>query len=252
MQGDLIGSNTIFLTEVDSTNSYASALLKNVKPPEGTVISAQFQHAGRGQRKSSWQAMSGMNITLSVILYPSFLDLRQQHFLYKMAALACYDTIAGFIDPGQYDIKIKWPNDILINRRKICGILIENQLVERHIQSAVLGIGLNVNQTEFSGLSSVVSMKSLLEHDLDLKIIRTQLCHHLDHWYTMLRQKEWNLIQDRYLQELFGLNQWIDFEEQGHVLTYKIKGLGQEGLLMLERADGSLFEADLRQLHWIY
>lgn len=252
MQGDLIGSNTIFLTEVDSTNSYASALLKNVKPPEGTVISAQHQVNGRGQRESSWQAASGMNITISVILYPTFLELSQQHFLYKIAALACYDTIAGFIDPGQYDIKIKWPNDMLVNRKKICGILIENQLVERSIQSAILGIGLNVNQTEFSGLSSAVSLKLLRKQDTDLQILRSNLCHHLDFWYNRLKQKDWTLIQDRYLQKLFGLNEWLDFDEQGRTVHYRIRGLGREGLLMLEKEDGSLFEADIRQMRWIY
>lgn len=252
MQGDLIGSNTIFLTEVDSTNSYASALLKNVKPPEGTVVAAHYQRAGRGQRENGWQALSGMNITLSVILYPSFLELREQHFLYKIAALACYDTIAGFIDSGQYDIKIKWPNDILVNRRKICGILIENQLFEQSIQSAVLGIGLNVNQTEFSGLSTASSLKLIRNQDMDLQILRSKLCRHLNQWYLKLRQKDWNVIQDRYLQALFGLNQWMDFEEQGRFVQYRIKGLGQEGLLMLETKDGSLFEADVRQLRCIY
>lgn len=252
MQAEFIGRNTIFLPEVDSTNSYASALLKNVKPPEGTVIRANLQTAGRGQRSKTWQASRGLNITLSAILYPDFLAVQNQHFLYKIAALACYDTIAEILDTGQFDIKIKWPNDILVNRQKLCGILIENNLIDNQIQSSFIGIGLNVNQTEFSELPGAVSIKYFLKRDMDLQIAVERLCVKLELWYQELMKGEFEKIKEQYLKALFGLNQWLDFKQQGKLIRCKPKGLATNGLLQLEREDGSIFETDTHELTWIY
>src|SRR5687768_13391551 len=103
METLFIGKKTIFLSETESTNSYAIDLLKNVNLLEGTIVQAARQTAGRGQRGNSWASESDSNLTASVILRPSFLDLKQQFFLYKIAALACREAIAAAIESESCD-----------------------------------------------------------------------------------------------------------------------------------------------------
>ena len=137
-----------------STNQYAQELLSKSKPVEGTVISAQNQHAGRGQIGSSWEAAPGQNLTLSIILYPQFLAIQHQFQLNQSISLGVRDFIAKYV---QKPVKIKWPNDIYVNEKKIGGILIQNTLSGSSIQSTIAGIGINVNQKHFE---SMLEMKT--------------------------------------------------------------------------------------------
>ena len=161
METLFIGSNIIFLPEVDSTNSYATELLKNVNIAEGTVIHTAHQTQGKGQRGNSWEAQIASNLTTSIVLKPSFLELKNQFFLYQITALACYDLMAELLNNSQYDIKIKWPNDILVNKKKIAGILIENVITHSTLNYSVIGIGINVNQLLFTDGINATSLKKL-------------------------------------------------------------------------------------------
>src|SRR4051812_18760955 len=149
METLFIGKNILFLPETDSTNSYAIELLKNVNPPDGTVVHTARQLRGKGQRGAAWTTEPVSNLTISIIVKPAFLSLANQYFLYIVSALAVHDTTAEFLAPRQFDIKIKWPNDILVNRKKIAGILIENRITGNLINASVIGIGINVNQASF-------------------------------------------------------------------------------------------------------
>ena len=133
METLFIGRNTIFLSDVSSTNSYALSMLNNVNVAEGTIIHANYQTQGKGQRGLQWSALQGLNLTFSVILKPSFLHLTKLFYLYQISALACFDSLTELINNSHIDIKIKWPNDILIDKRKIAGILIENNLLNNQI-----------------------------------------------------------------------------------------------------------------------
>ncbi len=106
--------------------------------PEGTVIIAGEQTAGRGRLQRSWLTPKG-NVALSVILYPTLTQLPSMIMLASLAVVHCIRAVAG-LDPG-----IKWPNDILINGKKVCGILINSDVRQEKVQSAVIGIGLNIS-----------------------------------------------------------------------------------------------------------
>src|SRR5687768_17275673 len=121
METLFIGKNLLFLHEVESTNTYAMNLLRNVNPIEGTVVYTDHQTMGKGQRGAVWTSKTGQNITASIILKP-LLTQNNTFYLSKISALAVYDVLTDILPIGQYDIKIKWPNDILVNRRKIAGI----------------------------------------------------------------------------------------------------------------------------------
>ncbi|MEO0875802.1 MAG: biotin--[acetyl-CoA-carboxylase] ligase, partial [Bacteroidota bacterium] len=145
--------NTLFVGNVvqhfevlPSTNAYATELLAKTAPNEGTVISAAYQEAGRGQIGSSWTASAGENLLLSVILYPRWLVAQQQFLLSRAVALAVADTITHYVD-GQ--AQVKWPNDVYFGDKKLAGILIQNSLSGKYLQWSVVGIGLNVNEAAF-------------------------------------------------------------------------------------------------------
>ena len=119
-----IGQNTIYLKSVDSTNSYASELLRQNNVPEGTLIYTFEQTKGRGQRGNSWESEPNKNIALSLVLHPSFLSADKQYLLSKITSLAVADLLAEMLESSAKEnkVKIKWPNDIYISEKKIGGI----------------------------------------------------------------------------------------------------------------------------------
>ncbi|MFI5220658.1 MAG: biotin--[acetyl-CoA-carboxylase] ligase, partial [Bacteroidia bacterium] len=119
-----IGKYIIRLETVDSTNNYAAALISKSKPAEGTAIMADFQDYGRGQRETIWESENGKNLLVSFILYPQ-IDTADYFLLNECFSLAVREVIE---DITGLDVKIKWPNDILVNNKKIAGILIENSI----------------------------------------------------------------------------------------------------------------------------
>jgi BirA family transcriptional regulator, biotin operon repressor / biotin---[acetyl-CoA-carboxylase] ligase len=248
----IIGRNLIFLPNVDSTNSYAMLLLKNVKPKEGTVIYAGSQTHGRGQRSKLWSSEPGRNLTMSVILFPSFLELKNQRFLYQISALACYDTIAAFLKQGQFDIKIKWPNDILVNSKKVCGILIENNVIENKISSAVVGLGINVNQKSFDEHLNAVSLGLCCGCDIEPKEIMIAFCNALSQYYKLLKSGKTKQIQGQYQSLMFGLNEWREFSFYGKSSIMKVNGTAPSGLLLLEDLQGRVQEVDTHDLRWVF
>ncbi len=248
----IIGRNLIFLPNVDSTNSYAMQLLKNVKPREGTVVYAGAQTHGRGQRSKLWSSEPGRNLTMSVILFPTFLELKNQRFLYQISALACYDTIAAFLKQGQFDIKIKWPNDILVNSKKVCGILIENNVIENKISSSVVGVGINVNQKKFDQQLNAASLSVFSACDFEPKEIMFAFCNALNQYYKLLKSGKRLQIQSLYQSLMFGLNEWREFSIHGKSLIMKVNGTAPSGLLLLEDLQGKEQEVDTHDVRWIF
>jgi BirA family biotin operon repressor/biotin-[acetyl-CoA-carboxylase] ligase len=250
METLFVGKNLIFLPETNSTNSYAIDLLKNVNPPEGTIVHSARQLKGKGQRGAAWTTEPVSNLTVSILLRPSFLKLSEQFFLYIISALAVHDTTAQFLGPGQFDINIKWPNDILVKRRKISGILIENKLMGESITWSVIGIGMNVNQVEFGGLNAT-SLKLESESDHPVQRVLELLCSQVEKYYLMLKAGKLMELKALYLDHLFGLNETLKFEFAGRQEMLKVTGIGETGLLQLETMDKKFVEVDLKELKWM-
>jgi len=177
--------NTLFIGKVfqhyeklDSTNEKATEYLSKNNPSEGTVISTYYQQKGRGQIGSLWESEPDKNISLSIILYPRFVPLVQQFSFNQAIALGVYDFISSNIGKA---VKVKWPNDVYVGLKKIAGILIQNSLAQGHIQSSIVGLGININQSDF--LSDAPNPTSFLletgqEYVLDELV--GQLCHHIE------------------------------------------------------------------------
>lgn len=184
-----MGLNLIKLDRVASTNDYLREQLSNFKPfAEGSAIMATEQFQGKGQRGNIWRSEPGKNLTLSILLYPSFLAISKQFFLNVAISLG----IAKWLQTQtNAQITVKWPNDIMANQQKICGILIENQIKKDSISSSIIGMGININQTDFPSEIShkVCSLKKLLQKpdDICIESLLPELFYYLETQYDRLK-----------------------------------------------------------------
>jgi len=252
METLFIGRNLIFLPQVNSTNSYAIEMLKNVNLAEGTVVHTADQTNGRGQRGSVWKTEKTSNLTASLVIKPTFLELKNQYYLYQISALACYDALAELLDSSQFDIKIKWPNDILVNNNKIAGILIENNVINTQLSWSVIGVGLNVNQTVFDEGFNATSLKVLMDKDFDVNNMLQLVCKHFEKYYLQLKNNKLSLIKEAYLKHFFRLNKWMEFEIEGTLTTMFVQGVSEEGLLWLKSKNDHSVYLDVKQVKWVH
>lgn len=251
METLFIGQNAIFLPEVDSTNSYAISLLKNVNPFEGTVVYTHHQTNGRGQRGNTWISENGVNIAASVILKPSFLSVKNVYQLYIISALAVHDVLSQLPNSGQFDIKIKWPNDILVNGKKIAGILNETILQNNVVSAAVIGIGLNVNQSAFPDLARATSLQMLFRQTFDLKQILAEICAQLEKRYLQLKNGNTDLLMKEYLAHFYKLNEWQLFRINQSECNCLVKGISETGLLVLQDNLHNTICCDVKEAEWL-
>lgn len=145
-----IGRKIIHLNTVDSTNNYTANLVKQGEIVSGTVILADEQTAGRGQRAANWHSSPGQNLTFTFFLDNVNLSVDRQFALSQIVALGLVELLKRY----QVDADIKWPNDIYVKGKKISGVLIENQLQGQQVKSSIVGVGLNVNQLDFGSLDA--------------------------------------------------------------------------------------------------
>lgn len=227
-----VGQNIVKLTEVDSTNNYLKNLLSNYAPlAEGTVIMADHQFAGRGQFGNIWQSVKGENLTISIYLSPTFLHVTQQFELSKAISLAIIDYLTSFF---REDCKIKWPNDIYVGNYKVGGLLIENTIASGKIKNSIIGIGLNVNQTNFGGLSHASSMKKILNRQISLSVLLKDLCYYIELRYNSLKDSHTEKLHKDYLTSLFKMNEMAVFMVSGKVVSGKIVNVSNTGELMVD------------------
>jgi len=223
----------IHLEAVKSTNHYLSELLKKNPDMGEVLLTSDYQDSGRGQGAHVWHSMPGENLLMSFLLYPAFLSASRQFQLSRLASLALIDTLKELKLPAQ----IKWPNDILVQGRKVAGILIENGVSGKNLSHTIIGIGLNLNQTEFPEFrheaSSVALEKGLC---CNRKEVTEVLLEALMQRYRQLKEGETSELESEYLDHLFMLNLPAVFSSRGESFTGTIRGLSELGELLVERA----------------
>ena len=236
-----VGQNLIKLLKVDSTNNYLKSLLSNSEPlPEGTVIMADEQFAGRGQQENTWQATPGKNLTFSVLLKPNFLPLNQQFMLNMAVSVALQQALQTLVG----DVSIKWPNDIYYQNKKIGGVLIENTIVGTSFKNAVVGVGINVNEQLFSQelKDKAISLQQILRQDVDLTKLLLQICVSLEQAYLQLKAKNFTFLRKAYNANLYQLNIKAPYRQNGEVFEGTIIGVTELGKLIMQK--------DLKQLEF--
>jgi BirA family biotin operon repressor/biotin-[acetyl-CoA-carboxylase] ligase len=239
------GKTLVFVPECHSTNSLASDLASK-KTAEGTLVITANQTAGRGQRGNTWSVEPGKNFTFSLVLYPKFLNVKDQFLLHQFVSLSLTDFLQNYFEQ---DVKIKWPNDILIRGKKICGILIENQLSGVQLTQSIIGIGLNVNQTQFE-IQTASSMAALASREFDLSIELEKLMSALENRYLQLKQGKTEGLQREYLERMYWRNELHFFSAKEEKFEGKIIGTNEMGRLQIE-VDKTIRTFDLKEVSYL-
>ena len=228
-----------------STNDDA----RDEKYREGDVVWADFQTAGRGQRGHEWHSRKGENLTFSVVLEPTFVPIAEQFAVSEVVALSLVDMLA------EYDVeaKIKWTNDIYVGDRKLVGILIEHSLASILLRRTIVGVGINVNQTEFDpSLPNPVSMTQLLGKELDAEAVLNRFISHLQRNYEVLRSGGKTELHNRYNALLYRKNEFHTYAlPSGEKFRAKIVGTAPSGALRLEEKDGNVKDYLFKEVEFI-
>ncbi len=238
------GQTLVYMPECHSTNAEALKVLQsNAQVAEGTVIITDNQTAGRGQRGNTWESEAGRNLTFSIVLKPTFLHPKDQFKLNMAVSLGLYDYLTSQVT----DVKIKWPNDMMLDDKKTCGMLIENQINAQQIQSSVVGIGLNVNQQNFS-LPAATSMAVKKGHAFELNEALAELLQWIEARYLQLRA---NIdLKEEYVAALYGAGEKRRFKSGEEVFEGVISGIDSAGLLEINVAEGKRY-FDLKQVQFL-
>lgn len=227
-------SNIIVFEELASTNDYLKELLSKVKPLDpNTVIMAKNQTAGKGQRGNVWKSEPYTNLTASFLLSPEKLDISNQFSLTVIASLAVYDILKTFCGKN---IFIKWPNDIMIENKKVAGILIENKISGNFIKHSIIGIGLNIFQKQFPADISSKTTSLLLEiENLNLEIIDLvkKIQKKLEE-YSVFYKENSDLLLARYNRKLFRKDKVHSYIFEGNTAEGMILRVEKDGLLQIE------------------
>ncbi|ARS37536.1 biotin--[acetyl-CoA-carboxylase] ligase [Pontibacter actiniarum] len=225
-----VGQQLLFIPACASTNSEAQQLLIKNEATEGCTVITHRQTQGRGQRGNTWEAAPGQNITLSVILSPSFLPVRQQFYLNMAVSLAVLDLLR---EQGLQQARVKWPNDLFFEDKKLGGILIENSINSHSLQHSIIGIGLNVNQLQFA-YPTATSMANVCGRTFDLEKVTMRLLEHLEKRYLQLRGGHTARLKYEYLQVLYRYQEVHPFKIGQQQVQGQILGVDEDGRLAVE------------------
>lgn len=230
----------IKLKEVDSTNSYLKNLVHDQNPEEGSMVIAEFQSDGRGQMGNGWDSEAGKNLLLSLLIYPANLLANEQFIISRIASLAVKNCLDQFVD----DIRIKWPNDIYWKDKKIAGMLIENDVQGKYIQNSVIGIGININQQSFPAeLPNPISLWQITGIDNDIDNISDIFVREFFLLYREFQNGMTTQIEDEYMLDLYRINDYYWFKDEGGSFRARIKEVMPSGHLVLKTME----DGDLRQ-----
>ena len=234
----------IHIDETDSTNRW----LRENTPPlpaEEYVVTAEYQTAGKGCGSNSWESERGKNLTFSVLLHPTEIRAKWQFQISEAVSVALCETLErlfsplspsdGSPDSGEQEVTIKWPNDIYVGDRKICGILIENRLKGSTITDSIVGIGLNVNQREFlSDAPNPVSVYQLTGEETDREALLQAFLKEL----SKAMEMEPEALSQAYHRRLYRREGMHRFSDSQGEFEAKVLNVLDDGRLVLLDAEG--------------
>nr|WP_295930388.1 biotin--[acetyl-CoA-carboxylase] ligase [uncultured Dyadobacter sp.] len=244
----IIGKKVIYLPTCHSTNDIAAEIVHAGLFEEGTVVITDNQVKGRGQRGTAWRANAGENLTFSVVLTPGFLPVADQFLISQITALAIRSYLATYVN----NTRVKWPNDVYMGNKKACGVLIENSIQGARLTSSVIGIGVNINQSEFE-TPYATSLFRETGRQYALAEEFHKLLKFLDVFYVKLRSLNQNqAIRGEYLTNLYGYQNEVSFLYQGEVTKGTVTDVTQQGKLQVKLAtEENILEFDLKEIEWV-
>lgn len=226
----------IKLHEIDSTNAY----LRNYKPEEGeelTVVTAEYQTAGKGQGKNTWESNHGENLLFSILCHPKNVSAKRQFILSEACALAIRDALRIYIG----DIKIKWPNDIYWHDHKLGGILIQCTLTGSNVKDCILGIGIDVNQQEFENLTkNPISLYQITGREIDRDDLLGSIIEEFQHYLDLINNGNYDSITADYQESLYRAQGYHQYRDDKGEFLARFVTIEPSGRLVLMDEDGML------------
>lgn len=241
--------HVIKLNAIDSTNSFLKELISNEQVADYTVVVADYQTQGRGQMGTNWDSEIGKNLMFSLFKDLSIHDVEFPFYISMAISLAILKTLKFLNIP---DLYIKWPNDILSADKKICGILIEN-VIKNKLNSTIIGIGVNVNQTEFYNLPKASSLKNITGVHYNLDEILHGIIKHTKYYSSILQNEEYDAVKSEYENSLFRKDKPSTFKDvKGNLFSGIIKGVTKYGKLQVLLEDDIVKKYDLKEITILY
>ena len=225
------------VAETASTNSLLRELVIKESLAEGSVVVADFQTAGRGQIGNTWESEAGKNLMFSLVLYPTCIPANRQFLISQIAALSVKEALDLYAD----HITVKWPNDIYWKDKKICGMLIENDLSGHNLYCSIIGIGINLNQTVFRGdAPNPVSLFQIIGKEVDREEVLHRFLSIFYRYYLSLLQEEHEDIRARYQSALYRREGYHGYKDEYGEFEACIHDIESTGHLLLALRDGSI------------
>nr|WP_322625532.1 biotin--[acetyl-CoA-carboxylase] ligase [uncultured Flavobacterium sp.] len=240
--------NIIKLSAINSTNDYLKSLASAQQQENFTIVTAEAQTQGKGQMGGVWNAEAGKNLTFSILL-KDLLTATSGIFTLNVAVTTAIATaVSGF---GIPDVSIKWPNDILAGNKKLCGVLIENSFKSDGQIQSVVGIGLNVNQTNFEGLPKASSMAVQADKYFDKEEIMLAIAHQLQQNVSDLEVNA-QVLWQQYHDVLFKKGMSMPFEKECSRFMGIIQRVTENGQLEVLLEDQSLAYYGIKEVQLLY
>jgi BirA family biotin operon repressor/biotin-[acetyl-CoA-carboxylase] ligase len=242
------GKKSFYLPTCHSTNESAAEIIQKYEILEGTIVITDNQTRGKGQRGNVWLAEPNKNLTFTLILKPSFMSVSGQFNLNIAVSLGLHMALKSYLNDG---LKIKWPNDIFYGDKKLGGMLIESIVANRRMNYSFVGIGLNINQTDFN-LPNATSISTIIQkRDLDLIEILEKVCECIEEEYLKLKEGKTEYQKSNYIKSLYRYGEWRTYKDSDGIFEGKIKNIATSGKLIMETKLG-LKQFETKEFEYIY
>ncbi len=232
---DYIGKNFIYFEEIDSTNSYL-LYKSNSIDISGTTVLAEFQNRGRGRLNRVWTSDTGQNLTFSILFVKNQTIFQNLNYLNFSASLAVASSIENL-----YPLKteLKWPNDILISRKKTCGILVETTTSKGAIERVVVGIGINVNQSHFKGEYNYppTSLRIELGKEVERERLLAEVLNNFEYYVNKLKSDKHHIIND-WKAKCKMIGEKISIKQGDQIKFGVFEDIDENGFLLLKTKNG--------------
>lgn len=228
--------NIVHYEEIDSTNVEARRLSKEGVEP-GLVVTARKQTAGRGRRGRSWESPADDNLYFSILLRPRIKPEKA-----PMLTLVMAYSVAKALQEKEIYASIKWPNDLVLSKKKICGILTEMNLSDEGIEDVIIGVGLNVNTMSFPREleDKATSLRKELSCELECgELLQLILKEFIENYKNFLENPDLKFLQDDYNAILVNRDREVMVMEPGKEYLAKALGINEQGELLVQKEDGS-------------
>ncbi len=237
--------------ELDSTNIQAAKMIEQGLAREPILVTTDVQTQGRGHAQSSWESEGGMNITLSFVVRPHFMEPQQQFLLTQIISLSVVELVKQLIPEA--DVSIKWPNDIYIGVEKLGGILIQNTIKGHSIDYSIIGLGLNINQKQFHSdapnptslcfhTNEKISIKKLLD------LLQKQFAHHYESSRSPAMQQQ---MHEEYIKHLFRYQEQAKYQVGDTTFVATISNVDTMGQLHLMIQDGTIRKFGFKEVSFL-